>query len=177
MNKAHIEWLKECYNKAVRDYCTAFCDKHGWEYDPNDWVGDKVGEVIEICDRFIDFSDIKTDIDNDFPEGIFEKWYDYTLRLTELGCSKTINYWYFTKGCPLPYSEEQLEAIEVAKKRRDEAEQSLRDCLAATTDEVCGTCKSSGIVGEGDMCQCGKDGKYHKYYDTACGEHAKGGNQ
>jgi len=57
------------------------------------------------------------------------------------------------------------------------------DRLAAQTDEinfmeraeVCGTCKSSGITCEGDMCRCSIDGRYHKYYDAACGEHAKGG--
>ena len=136
MNKAHIEFLKSAYNDAVGDYCHSFCLKHGWVYNPDDWVAGKVGEVIEICDRFIDFRDIKCDIDNDFAEDMFVKWYDYTLQLHELGCTKTINYWHFANGCPLPYSEEHLVAIRVAKKRRDDAEQAFRDCLATQTDEI-----------------------------------------
>lgn len=183
MNKAHIEWLKERYHIAVRDYCTAFCDKHGWEYDPRNWIGDKVGEIIEICDRFIDFNDIKTDIDNDFPEEKFVEWYDYTLRLAELGCSKTINYWHFAKGCPLPYSDEQLVAIEVAKTRRDEAEQALQDCLGSMgdkmdfmcSDEVCGNCKSGEVQPDGSYCRCDKRNTLQKYLDPACGLYEKGG--
>lgn len=58
----------------------------------------------------------------------------------------------------------------------------VMECLAAQTDEVdfmgkeeiCGTCNRSGITCEGDICRCSRDGKYHKYYDKACEEHAKG---
>ena len=56
---------------------------------------------------------------------------------------------------------------------------SAKDRLAAQTDEMnfmekektCGTCVYSGVVDQGDMCQCRKDGKYHKFYDEACDEH------
>ena len=136
MNKAHIKLLQSKYESVVAEYTKAFCKKHGWHFNYGDWVGGHVGEIIEICDRFVDFRDIKTDIDNDFHEDVFAKWYDYTLRLAELGCTKTINYWSYAKGCPLPYSEEHLNAIEKAKRRRDEAEQAFRDCLAAQTDEL-----------------------------------------
>ena len=56
---------------------------------------------------------------------------------------------------------------------------SAKDRLAAQTDEMnfiedektCGTCIRCGVIDQGDMCQCRKDGKYHKYYDEACNEH------
>lgn len=135
MNDAHRYLLAEQFNKAVEEYVRAFCVKHRWPF-VFDWVGGKVGETLVIEDCFVDFSDIKTDIDNNFPEEMFGKWYDYSLRLHELGCEKNINYYSYAKGAPRPYSEAHLRAIEVAKKRRDEAEEDLRDCLAAQTDEM-----------------------------------------
>jgi hypothetical protein len=56
---------------------------------------------------------------------------------------------------------------------------SAKDRLAAQTDEMnfierektCGTCIRCGVIDQGDMCQCRKDGKYHKFYDEACNEH------
>ena len=38
-------------------------------------------------------------------------------------------------------------------------------------DRVCGTCAYCGMIDQDDMCQCRKDGKYHKFYDEACDEH------
>ena len=56
---------------------------------------------------------------------------------------------------------------------------SAKDRLAAQTDEMnfmekektCGTCIRCGVIDQGDMCQCRKDGKYHKFYDEACDQH------
>lgn len=56
---------------------------------------------------------------------------------------------------------------------------SAKNSLAAQTDEmnfiekekVCGTCKYSGVVDQGDMCPCWKDNKWHKFYDEACEQH------
>lgn len=127
--------LEKRYVEAVNEYVQAFCDKHGYG-KPEGWVANRVGETLIIGDMFVDFADIKIDINHNVPEEVFEQWYNYTLRLRELGCEKTINYWSFSLGAPLPYSEEHLKAIEVAKYRRDEAEQALRDCLAAQTDEM-----------------------------------------
>ena len=135
MNKAHRELLEKRYVEAVNEYVQAFCDKHGYG-KPEGWVANRVGETLIVSDMFVDFADIKIDIDHNVPEEVFEQWYNYTLRLRELGCKKNINYWSFSLGAPLPYSEDQLKAIEVAKHRRDEAEQALKDCLAAQTDEL-----------------------------------------
>lgn len=51
--------------------------------------------------------------------------------------------------------------------------------LAAQTDKmnfmgkerICAECIYCGVIDQGDMCQCRKDGKYHKFYDEACDEH------
>jgi hypothetical protein len=184
MNKAHKELLEKRYVEAVNEYVQAFCDKHGYER-PECWVGDRVGEILEVNDMFVDFRNIKIDIDNSVPEEVFEQWYNYTLRLGELGCEKTISYWSFALGAPLPYSEAQLKAIEVAKTRRDEAEQSLKDCLGAmsdtmdfmSSDEVCGNCKNGEIQPDGSYCRCDRRDTLQKYLDPACGLYEKGGSR
>lgn len=73
MNKSHIKLIKERYENAVHEYCMAFCQKHGYHYNPDGWVGGDVGGVIEVADMFVNFDDIRIDIDNEVPQGIFEQ--------------------------------------------------------------------------------------------------------
>ena len=153
MNKAHLELLRQRYEEAVHKYCKAFCEKHGYVYDPNSWVRNKVGEVVEVADLFIDFCDIRLDIDNDVPPEKFQQWYDYSLEIAMLddggGNMKQCNYEHWLMGAR-PYSKEDLEKIREAKKRvaeaeheldrciaqyrHDDARTALEDCLAAQTD-------------------------------------------
>ena len=184
MNKAHRELIEKRYIEAVNEYVQAFCDRHGYG-KPEGWVGDRVGEILIVNDMFVDFADIKIDIDHNVPEEMFEQWYYYTLRLHELGCDKTINYWSFSLGAPLPYTEEQLAAIEVAAKRKDEAEQALKDCLAAASeshdfidgDSCCGNCRQSAPQTDGNYCRCRLHKVFRKYNDPACKDWLKGGNE
>lgn len=129
MNKAHIELLKSEYESVVGDYCQAFCTKHGYEYCPDDWLGGDVGGIIEIGDMFINFDDIRTDVDNGIPEKVFSEWYWYGLRLHELGLPKSINLRSYAMGAPLPYSEEDLKRIEEAIRRVNEAEECLKKII------------------------------------------------
>lgn len=71
--------MREAYNKAVTAYRKAFEKKHGLEFD--EWVCDEVGTVgCFNCGMFyIDFNDLKTDIDLGAPKGKFIEWYDFTL--------------------------------------------------------------------------------------------------
>lgn len=183
MNKAHVEYLKSAYNDAVNDYCRQFCLKHEWEYNPDDWTGGRVGEVLCVTDElFVDFRDIKADIDNDFPVETYMKWYWYVDELMMLGCKKLVNYESFAKGCPLPYSEEQLDAIRIAAKRTEEAKKALYDCLAATAegcdfvngDAVCGNCRNSIPQTDGNYHRCTLHRTFHKYYDNPCHDWLKG---
>ena len=56
---------------------------------------------------------------------------------------------------------------------------SAKEILQGHTGEVkfiekektCGTCVYIGVVDQGDMCPCRKDGKFHKFYDKACDQH------
>jgi hypothetical protein len=55
-------------------YTQLFCDKHEVEYNPENWIGGK-GEVIEIGDMFINFSDIRIDLEEKVSKEIFAEWY------------------------------------------------------------------------------------------------------
>lgn len=113
MNEAHRALLKNNFINAVEEYCKAFCNKQGWEYDGYKWSGN-IGGRIEINGMMVDFSDIRTDIDYDFIAGKYEEWYKYKLRLESLGLP-VINYWVYAKGFPLTYTEEQLKKLEKKK--------------------------------------------------------------
>ena len=65
---------------------------------------------------FIDFDDIRVDIDNEFDKDAFEEWYWYEQRVTELGCTQHINYKSFVLGAQRPYSDELLNKIGEFKK-------------------------------------------------------------
>jgi hypothetical protein len=68
--------MKTEFNKAVTAYRKAFEKKQGnltFEY----WVSDDVGTIAEYNDGiyFIDFQDIKFDIDNNIKSGKFIEYY------------------------------------------------------------------------------------------------------
>lgn len=109
MNK--LQELQFHFKNAVTEYVQEFCEKHGWRYDATGWVAGDVGGVIEINDMFINFDDIRVDIDNEFDKDAFVEWFEYEQRVTELGCTQHINYKSFTLGAPRPYSEEVLDKI------------------------------------------------------------------
>lgn len=177
MNESHKELIKKRYENAVHEYCQAFCTKHDYHYDPDGWV--EIGTVVLIGDYYIDFNDIRYDIDNDVPEEVFIKYYDYTLEIASIdggtGKMKNVNYPHFVKGCR-PYTEEQLAKLRIAKQAVIDANEALLDCVEQETgSHICGCCKKSDIQTDGNYCRCRKDGKFHKCYDTACEDYEKGG--
>ena len=114
MNK--LQQMQYDFRVAVAAYVQEFCNKHDWVHNPSDWVAGDVGGVIEINDMFIDFDDIRVDIDNEFDKDAFEEWYWYEQRVTELGCTQHINYKSFALGAQRPYSDEVLNKIGEFKK-------------------------------------------------------------
>ena len=114
-----LEELQFDYKKAVTAYVNAFCKKHGWHFSASDWVAGDVCGVIEINDMFVNFDDIRVDIDNEFDKDAFEEWYRYEQRLIELGCPQHINYKSFALGAPRPYSDEVLKRIEECRAELD----------------------------------------------------------
>lgn len=115
--------LREKFESICNYYVSLFCQKHDLSYVNADWVGDAVGGTICIAgEHFIDFRDVRYDIDNDVPVGQYEAWDDYcdTIGDIELryellfapdrgqGLLRHINYESWVAGAPR-YSEEDLQ--------------------------------------------------------------------
>lgn len=70
-------------NGAISSYIDIFTEKHKLEF--SFWVGDKVGEVCCLSDfYFVDFNDIRLDLEEPAKKGLFFKWYDKNLEQLEL---------------------------------------------------------------------------------------------
>lgn len=111
MNKAHPELIRKRYENAVHEYCLAFCQKHGYDYNPDDWVGGDIGGVLNINDDyFFDFDDIRYDIDHDIAEEVFLQWYDYKTRVNLVQGAYPVNYRLWCNGFR-PYTAEQLKTM------------------------------------------------------------------
>lgn len=120
------EELKFSFSNLCLAYLKAFCDKHEydieWELEHGGvWVGDEPGGVANIGDLWVNFDDIRYDIDNDVPPRVFEQWYWKALDRATLGV-KHLNYKSFCLGAPDPVNQEQLEKIKKAKKNLEEAQ-------------------------------------------------------
>ena len=117
MNKAHLDLIRKRYENAVHEYCLAFCQKHGFEYNPDDWVGGDIGGVLNINDDyFFDFDDIRYDIDHNIAEEVFLQWYDYDTEVALVEGAHIVNYHSWCMGYR-PYTAEQLKAMGEAQCR------------------------------------------------------------
>lgn len=92
-----MEDLKENYKAICNTYAHKFAEKHEYSFDG--WVADKVGEVAMMGDYYVDFRDIKYDIDNDIDADEYVKYYDYCLEVGMLNLTVP-NYESWCKGCP-----------------------------------------------------------------------------
>lgn len=115
--------LQDKYNEVVNEYALCFIRKHELcdEEDANkditlEWVGSDIGGVLEIADYYINFSDIKIDIDKNVDKDEFWKYYQYCEEISLLNTyckTKGItipNYTSWIKGCPR-LSQEQIDRL------------------------------------------------------------------
>lgn len=121
--------LDKRYKEVCNDYLKRFCEKHEMNLEPNPWVGDCVGEVAMIGDYFFNFDDIRYDLDNDCEDEAILEWYDYDLRLAELGCERRINFKSWVKGCPKPYTKEELDHIDRLHWEVESARRTLENAI------------------------------------------------
>lgn len=105
------ESIKRDYETACNNYLKLFCEKHDFDYEYAilNWVGDCIGETVEVADFYIDFQTIKEDIDSDAPKDEFIKYYDDCLRAGALDLAIP-NYKSWLLGCPR-ISEEKFDEI------------------------------------------------------------------
>ena len=71
--------LKNDFEAAVHAYCEEFAKKHELYYDPDFWVGGRIGEVICFGDFYVQFSDIRYDLDNNIQKDKYWIWEDLAL--------------------------------------------------------------------------------------------------
>lgn len=126
MNKT----LKTNYDKACNAYLKAFCDKHGFHYNPDCWIGGEVGGIIEISDNYVGLDTIRTDIDTDAPSDEFEQWYDYSLRLGMIQAT-TPTYRRWLEGCPRR-SENEIADMEQRHAYIEQLKAELKDMVKET---------------------------------------------
>lgn len=125
------EELRLNYNAACNAYLAAFCEKHGYDYDPLDaWVGHAPGGIAEVGALFVSMPDILTDIDRDAPKEEYVKYYDYCMRVKSIADGKleTPNYDRWLRGCPR-MDEEQIARLE-------EFQSGIRDAEALLMKEI-----------------------------------------
>ena len=117
---------KEVYERGCENYLELFCKKHEYTYEPYSWVGGDIGGVASVGDYFVDMKTLRTDIDEDAPEGEFIKWYDYCIAANEFGLTMP-NFHSWIHGCPRTSEEtfarfrsmrnQLFELVEEEKKR------------------------------------------------------------
>lgn len=86
--------LRVNFKNAVSDYVAAFELKHNLKLDY--WIADQIGTIASFGDYFIDFNDIRLDIDNKTDKNHFFNWYDLSLDLGACG-KKGVNYYTYLK--------------------------------------------------------------------------------
>lgn len=70
MNESHRKLIRERYENAVHEYSIAFCQKHGYSYNPDALSCGVVGGVLFVANKYIGFLQINDDIDNDIVNDI-----------------------------------------------------------------------------------------------------------
>ncbi len=86
---------RERLDIAVSRYVMLFSRKHDIEFDS--WVGNRVGTVALFDDYFIDFDNIRYDLETEAPKAKFFEWYDFALERKATN-ETNVNYYSYLKG-------------------------------------------------------------------------------
>jgi hypothetical protein len=112
----HIKRLTQCFIKLY------FEEDYDIDQIQELYVGQELGGMFEINDRFFHFSDayycLKHHVDSD----VLLEWYDYNLLWHPYQHYINLNSW--VKGCPRR-SDEEFNSIYEAQKRVDAAKEEL----------------------------------------------------
>ena len=69
--------LKKMFEESAEQYAAKFAKIMQMDFEW--WIGDNVGEVAEIGDLFVDFSDIRYVVDNNISEPDFITYYYFNI--------------------------------------------------------------------------------------------------
>lgn len=120
--------VKKQYIKAVDEYMEIWCRKHSYTYNSQMWVGDDIGGIYMEGDMFVDFRDVRYDIDNNLSEKTFEEWYWYNRELDDYGSETYVALSSYSKGYR-PYTEEQIEEIRKTHEKISELRRKLEELV------------------------------------------------
>lgn len=122
-------WIPVC-----EEYVQAFIEKNS--FSESSWVnGDVGGHVIFDGDIVLSMDDVRFDVDNSVCAGKIREYWEYIVKLSDLGLEENVSYENFCKG-RLPYTSEQLKTISVAYKRLKKAEQDYLSVVKSRGDNV-----------------------------------------
>lgn len=138
--EAHEEWasertkLKANYEAACNAYLEVFCEKHECDFEDAlaSWTAGDVGGWVYVGDIPVDMTTIRTDIDQNAPEGEWIKWNDYCMTFNALSTDDihipTPNFKSWLAGCPRK-SEDEIRALQDLHVRVEQARVALHDAI------------------------------------------------
>lgn len=121
--------LKQQFEEVANAYLLEFCNKHDFDYAEakRSWVANKPGGVVLCGDYYVDFDEIRTDIDRDAPEEEFWKYQDYLIDAHTFGF-RCPNYENWLDGCPR-LSKEQINEIIAGRHRIEKMKEQLEEMI------------------------------------------------
>ena len=128
MNKAHIQLLKENYEKACNDYVAALLTLWGVDCKCGYWVGSEVGGVYD-CDGwiFLNMQDVVYCVENGVTSEEYEQWQDYCVKCTQYNLPiLNLNAWH--KGAP----RHDFTKLDALKKDLDDATEEYKNNATQT---------------------------------------------
>lgn len=124
-----VSEIQKNYKDAIEQYCTAFCEKHGDEYNPKRWMYEEMGGLYLLEGKTpFSIDDIRFDIDNDIPSETLFKWKEYQYRLALLGTGLTVTYKDYVHGFR-PYTEAQLMRMRELTEQREATEKEFKELI------------------------------------------------
>lgn len=123
--------LKKEFEDICNQYLIAFQNRQ--EYDDNsyDWV--EFGKIVFINDMYLNFDDIRYDVDNNIKPGEIDIWYWTSVDRAEMGI-KYLTYEEFCEGVPDPISEEKLEEIQELRNKLEKIKSEFLESISDYID-------------------------------------------
>lgn len=127
MDKNRLNELNKAYEKACNDILKAFAEEYYVDVDKDCWVGDNVGDIVCVCDKFfLSMQDILLMLNNNVSWEEYFDFYHYNQDCAYLGLH-IINLRSWLGGA-IRYPKERLERLKALRKDIDElTEETIKD--------------------------------------------------
>lgn len=130
--------LQEEFKDLCFKYLYEFNKKHELEMTERElkscWIANEVGGIADLNDMYINFDDIRYDIDNDIPGDKIFDWYWNSVEHAEMGV-KYMNFESYCKGAPDPVPPSEFEHIKELRKKLIEIHQEFLDSIDEYKDK------------------------------------------